>query len=476
MTTAERLRLLGCIALPLLMALVLHLAPRPWVAAQAMDAARLAQADDSRLALAVHLKTAVAQYPWRADLWEAKGRSELALDDPLGARVSFAWARATGELSPSGQLALGDTYQKTGELPEAIHTWQDLLERSGPSAEIFDRLSRAHQQTGDYAQVLADLQAWAELAPQDGEVAYRLALVQAIYQPEAALDTLLKAGELDPAAASAARQVREALIVGAEQDSRTYQLVLVGRVLGLLGEWPLAEASFNQAVQADPAYAEAWAFLGEARQQNGGDGEAALQRAAALAPDSLVVQALQALSWRRQGRLDQALVVLHTIADRDGSNALWQAELGNTLAQMGDLPSALRYFQKAVEVAPQNPVYWRSLAAFCIRYGIAIPETGLDAARQAVALAPDDPQSLDLLAQVMMVLNDLISARRFLERALAVQPDYTLASLHMGQVLLELGEREPAFQALMSAIRSGGTQPAAVQAKRVLAQNFPAAP
>jgi tetratricopeptide (TPR) repeat protein len=244
----------------------------------------------------------------------------------------------------------------------------------------------------------------------------------------------------------------------------------------MLDEWPLAEEAFNRAVQADPAYAEAWAFLGEARQQNGGDGRPALQHAADLSPDSLIVQALQALSWRRQGRLDLALVNLHAIADRDVQNAIWQAELGNTLAQMGDLPTALAYFQKAVEVEPQNPVYWRMLASFCLHYDISLADTGLDAARQAVALAPEDPQSLDVLAQVMVALNDLVSARRLLERALSARPDDPQANLHLGLVLLAQGEREAAFQALMTAVRAGGDQPAAVQAKQALAENFPEAP
>ena len=473
MQRGERIWLFSFILIPILLSLLFRISPRPWSIARSMDDARLSRADNHTNALISYLKTSVEFYPWRADLWEQRGINELISGNAAQALISLQQAANMSGLTPSGWLSLGDTYLQMNDIPSAIQTWKAQLAFSGASDELYGRLSQVYQTAGDSAQALQILEDWAAWNPKNGKVLYRLGLYQSIYQPEMALSTLLEAADADPGVTASVQQVRSALVAGDQEKNQPYQLVLVGRSLGALGEWSLAEEAFNRACQLAPEYAEAWAFLGEARQQTGKDGTEALERAVSLAPDSLLVQALRALSWRREGRMDLALVSLHAIADRESQNGLWQLELGNTLVQMGDLPSALTYFQKAVQLEPQNPVYWRALAAFSVRYGISVSDVGLEAARQAVALSPEDPQSLDVMAQVMMVSGDLVSASRFLERALKLQPDFALASLHLGLILLQQGERDRAFQALSDASRYGSGSNVGIQARRLIAQNFP---
>jgi hypothetical protein len=80
-------------------------------------------------------------------------------------------------------------------------------------------------------------------------------------------------------------------------------LFAIGRGLGLVEEWGLAEKAFEKAVSADGKYAEAWAWLGEASQQNGQDGGADLSQALALDPQDAIVHALRGHVNRRRHQL-----------------------------------------------------------------------------------------------------------------------------------------------------------------------------
>jgi tetratricopeptide (TPR) repeat protein len=458
---------------PLFLLFFLQVSPRPWSVANSLVRARQSQNDHHPRSVAINLGIPSEFYPWRSDLWELKGSNELASGDAALALLSFKQVADDGELSREALIALGDAYLQNKDPTQAIRTWESYRMRYGPLVGIYSRLSHAYESIGDAQAVLSILMDWATLTPEDGNVLYRLGLYQAVYAPESALPVLLRAAETNQGVSASARMVRAALILGQNENNPVYQLVLVGRALGKLAEWRLAEEAFGKACQQDPGYAEAWAFLGEAYQQNGKNGAPAIQHAIELAPDSLVVQVLQALYWRRAGKADLALASLDAIALREPKNGIWQVELGNTFAQMGDLPAALTYFQNAVEIEPENPVFWRALAAFSLRFNISLQEVGLEAARKAVVLSPGDPLNLDLLATMMIVFNDYVSAKRFLEKALQLQPDFAPAYLHLGLLLLEYGDKEGAHLMLIKAAGFGAGTPEGLQAQDLLNKTYP---
>ena len=96
------------------------------------------------------------------------------------------------------------------------------------------------------------------------------------------------------------------------------------------------------------------------------------------------------------------------------------------------------------------------------------------AARQAVILDPDDPTSLDAMAQIYLLLESPHIARRFLERALAADGDYAPAHLHMGLIHIMDGDRLWAFQrfTLAKNLAAAGS-PTADQVERLLETYFP---
>ena len=161
------------------------------------------------------------------------------------------------------------------------------------------------------AQVLSDrreyhqaAQLWQqalEADPGSAHAHYQLGLIQSLTNPEEAADHLQQAIALDPGLEPSARKVLDALRQAKVVDDRAYQLTITGQAFASLEEWDLAQAALETAVGLDPEYAEAWAYLGEIRQQTGsGNSLDALREAVSLDPECLPGHQVRAVqSFRR---------------------------------------------------------------------------------------------------------------------------------------------------------------------------------
>jgi predicted Zn-dependent protease len=167
------------------------------------------------------------------------------------------------------------------------------------------------------------------------------------------------------------------------------------------------------------------------------------------------------------------LTYLYAAATIDPENPSVQVELANTLANLGNTSAALTHYQRATQLAPDNPLYWRLLGEFAVQQEIQIRETALPAAREALLLTPDDPANLDLMGQVFFLLSDLYTAERFLWRAIQVDPGYPPARLHLGLVYLALGKTTDAYAQLSLATQLAPDTPTSEQALRLLQRYFP---
>jgi tetratricopeptide (TPR) repeat protein len=347
-----------------------------------------------------------------------------------------------------------------------------------PADDIYTRLLPVHRQQADYPAVLADLQALTDLQPDDAGLQYQLGLVLAALQPEEALSHLSRAAELDPSLAEQTDKLAQNIRIARLKDDPAFTLLEAGRALGALNEWALAAEAFRRATQTRPDYAEAWAYLGEARQQlpeaqAGGDGLAELDYALQLDPKSLSAHMFLSLYWQRQGQLDRALDYLDQAASLYPDNPTLHTEMGHVLALQGDLPAAQQAYQQAIELAPQDPIYYRLLAAFSLAHNYQVSQVGLPAARKALLLSPNDPASLDMLGQVLLELGDSTSAKRFLERAVLQQPRYAPAHLHLGLIYVIEGNRQAAYEKFNHVLSLAPGTTAADQAQRLLDNYFP---
>lgn len=449
---------------------LLGLAPRPLATARGLERARQSLETGDPRGAAAWLGLAAARQPWRSDLWAQAGRAAYAGGD---ARAAVGYLGRAAPLGVSDLLLLGDAFARGGNVQQAIDTWEGARQRYGESPAVYSRLLQAQSARGDYAAATATLQTLLRLSPSDARSTYRLGLLLAANQPEQAIAYLVQAAALDPAVSAAAQKLQFSIETARVVDEPAYTFTSVGQVLASMDEWILAAQAFDHATQARPDYADAWAFLGEARQHIGADGFPALQTAIHLAPASLSANALLGLYYERQAQYDLAIPYISQTIQLQPDNPVWQVELGNIRAAQGDLQSALAAYQQATLLSPKEFLYWRLLAEFCLQRQIQIRTVALPAARQAVLLNPADAQNLDAMGQALLSLQDAYNAERFLQRALQIQADYAPAYLHLGELYLFQGDRERAHRSLQQALALRPDPATATQARRLLEQHFP---
>ena len=461
------------LVLPLILALLVSLAPNPWTMTAAMENARLATDSHLPKQAAGYLRQAVQYEPWRSELWFQIAGLELQAGNPANAITAFEQASRVSSLSPDQQQSLGEAYLAAYDPASAERVWQALIQSGQASPDTFKLLADTQWQAGDFSGAQQTLTAWLAAQPGNAETAFRLGLLLVADHPQQALPYFQEAASHDSSLQPQVDSIRQALSLADLKDDPSYRQVLIGRSLGSLGYWDLAAQSFNRSTELNPGYAEAWAFLGEAYQHLDKDGYPKLQKAQQLAPDSITVQALLALYWRRQGHPEKALPALQAVAAAEPIQGAWQIELGTTLADIGKINEALPYFQHAVALEPGSAPYWEILAQFCITNELDLRTLGLPAARQAVLLAPRDPAALATMGWSMYALGDMQEAERFYLRALQADPDFAFAHLHLGQVYLQEKQFPLAYQHLHKALDLSKNQPDIhLMAQRLLQQYF----
>lgn len=470
---------------------LLGLAPRPHQETESMMQARQAQEKGDPAGASRDLAMAAAQNPWRADLWEQVGTLALQAGDHQAARHYLEYAgevhTALGsQMSAQSRLDLGDACLGTDDLPAAIQAWDQSIAAGAPSDQAGWRVIQAQRVLGLYPEARERLSDLTGNYPDNAQINYEYGLISAALDPQAALEPLSRAAELDPTLEKNVEILRRSILSARISEEPAYALVSAGQALAALDHWDLAAEAFYQAALQFPDYADAWAFLGGARQMlqyaggslsqapsAQGDGWTEIQTALELDPLSLSALNFAVIYWLNQGREDLALGYAQNAAQEKPDEPDLQVQLGNLLAANGDLDGADAAFQQAAELAPFEPAPLHARIDFSLKYGYQVSQVALPAARQAVTIAPQDPITLDLMAQVLIQLGDLPTARRFVMQALEQNPNFASAHIHLGVIYLLEGQEEAGYQELTlaeSLVDEEG--PLASQIERLLASFF----
>ena len=428
-----------------------------------------ARTTPSHLDAAEHYLAAARRIPWRPDLYELAGHYFYHAAEYARAQDAYQMTFDRNALSPEGWVAWGDVIYLGGEAERAADLWEQGLAQPHPSVKLYSRLAEIRQQGGDYTKAAQYLGLYVADYGDDAPAHYRLGLLLTLSDPGRALSEMLSASQLDPQFDPAAQTLRTALNLSALAGTPSDQKVIIGGGLGLVDEWGLARAAFDEAVKLDGKNAEAWAWLGEADQHTAGN-EALnhLERALDLDSNSPVVRGLRGLYFQRTGNHRQALIEFQTAAKLEPENPAWYVSIGDEFTNLGDLILALEAHQVATTVAPGDASYWRLLADFCARNGIRIRDVGIPAAQTAVKLAPDDPLALDTLGWSLVLDGRYYEAERFLSRALDAAPRLASAHFHLALLYLETNNTDAMREHLVQARDLGSKE-----AEALLNQYFP---
>jgi tetratricopeptide (TPR) repeat protein len=456
-------------ALILITIMILILAPRPLAGFLDLKSAGRFEAALNGAKASQAYAAAAERLPWMPSLWEKAGLAAMQVNDINNAVSFLDRAMQRGAISKGGWLALGKAYQASGHLSQAIDAWEYAL----PLVQANSDLAAAQRSLGNFSSAIEYWRTTMTMDAENPAAHYMLGLLLMATAPEQALPELIQSARLDPHLDPTVQGLRTALNKSLSSDDRATHFLAAGQALATLGEWDLAAEAFRQAISLHSNDAEAWAWLGEAQQQQGHDGGSEMDRAVSSDPESAMVQGLYGLYLQRQGKPETARAAFQKAVDLEPENAGWQIALGSAWEQAGDLVTAYDHYLRAVKLAPQNASTWRALVAFSLNNSVDLVDTGRPAALRLVGLAPEDWQSFDLAGQMEFQLEDYSTAKVYLMKAIHLDPTQAASALHLGLVYLQTGDSTAAWSYLNLAKTFDPDGDYGWQAGRLLERYFP---
>lgn len=305
---------------------------------------------------------------------------------------------------------------------------------------------------GEFQEAEALLRLLATIQPSDADAQLALGMLIVTRDPEGALSYLQLASEMGTEREDLARALIEVIEGAREQVDAAYSLAQVGQLYSRRGEWRLAVQAFEQALEIEPGYTEARAYLGLALDQSGGDGLVYLEQAIAEAPDAPLPLVLLGKHWRGRNDPQLALAAFERAAELDPQDPTIALDLGLAYSAVGEVEAAKSAFLHAVQLEPQDPITWQLLSQFSLDQEIELETLALPAARRAVFLDPDRSSALDALGYSHFLAGDWILADRFLNLAIGADMPAPAAYYHLGILRLTLGDTAAGKEALNRAL------------------------
>jgi tetratricopeptide (TPR) repeat protein len=413
--------------------------------------------------------------PWRrlGDLYAAWRRPDDALD-------AYGQALRRGDDAAALDRSLAQLYATLGDLRRSASLWDDYVRRRPEDRGARLALARTAIQLADWERARAEMERLLAHAAPDPVVHAWLGLLLIGPEPATGLSHLQRASD-DPALATALAPVFAAEHHSSTADNKAFRSALLGAsfldldltALGQLSEpvpngrdrmpveqlknatATLALRSLLAAVYRDPGYADAYAYLGQAFDQLGWSAWAqnALRYALQLAPQSPVVQTLIGLYWDRHGAPAMARHFYEVAYKQDPDNVALSLEIAATYAAQGQYTAAEVWLLLAVEVAPDDPQVWKTLAHFYLDLGVDVEESGMAAATRLLELAPNDAQAHDLMGWAYFLDQEDALARASLTQALALDPTLASAHYHLGRLNARQGHHAQASRDYYRAAR-----------------------
>ena len=224
----------------------------------------------------------------------------------------------------------------------------------------------------------------------------------------------------------------------------------------------LAQQMFSRAIELDPHFARAYAGLALSGARLAvWFGEpipfesvlAAAGKAVALAPDLAEAHAAMGQALSEIGRRDEAEAAFQRALELEPDHFEANLFYGRHWSTAGAYERALPYFVRATEVRPED--YQAPFMVEAVLRGLGRRDEGVPYARMGLARAeealrkhPESSRPAQLGATTLAAMGEVNEAKKWLERALAVDPDDTHIKYNAACVWAQIGEPDKAFDLL----------------------------
>jgi tetratricopeptide (TPR) repeat protein len=342
---------------------------------------------------------------------------------------------------------------RSGQLAPALEAWQSSDSACPQSIDFLSRVTTAALDSQNYGLATAALEEHFKLRPGDAQILLQLGTLTAIQDPEAALSYLQLALDLMPESEGWIRDLIRNIEDARVFDEPAYSYAQVGIFLSNHNQWEYARVALEAAVQADPNYSDAYAYLGLALDRTGEDGGGEIQRAIDLAPNQTLPHLLMGIHWLDQNEPGLSINELILATELDPENPAIAAQLGAAHAADGNVEAAIEAYLFATDLEPQDPDFWLLLAQYSLAQRYDIENIGLPAARNAAGLAPENSRAFAVLGYSNFLAGDFTSAEEAFNHAIRLDSQNALTQYYLGQLRSEQGDFEAAVAAFQMAAR-----------------------
>jgi serine/threonine protein kinase/tetratricopeptide (TPR) repeat protein len=242
--------------------------------------------------------------------------------------------------------------------------------------------------------------------------------------------------------------------------------IFLGNTYDALGRTADAEQQFRHAIAISPQCWNCYNSLGIflSKHARYADAAQAWQKVIELTPDNRWGYTNVSAAYFYIGQFEKASEYNEKALQIAPQDPSLYANAGTLAFFLEHFEEDVKYLQKAIDLAPSDFYHWGNLGdAYHMMPGQSPKATAayLQAIRLAEAqlkINPKDPSVLSYVAHYYSRTNDPASAKKYLEKALALPTEDTEVFLNATLVYLDSAERDQAFVWLQKAVKAGYTR------------------
>ncbi|MGE0642968.1 MAG: tetratricopeptide repeat protein [Nitrospira sp.] len=395
------------------------------------------------------------------------------------------WGSAEKKIAKHRERA--EQYMEKEQYPEAIIEYQNVVQLAPNNSEIHYQLALAHLKHGSVPSLQG---AFAELT-------------KTVELDKTNYDAHLKLGELYLLGNEPAKARERAEIILASTPQNTDSLILRGR--SLINETryqegiaelkkaieadpntmatyislarayfatknlSAAEATLNQALTINPRSLEIMIALGDFRDSTGKPDQAEVmyKQAIETAPDKDALYLKLAGHYQSRNRLTDAEATLRALADRMPQSEIPQIHLGDFFTTIGQLDKAFSSYQKAAEITPTSEIARDKLISHYLDSGkVSEAEPKI---REVLAKDEHDLMGRFFDARLKLARSGTDDGITLLQGVLKDRPQFSGAHYYLGLARMQKQQPAQARSAFTEALKY---QPRFGEAYTALAQLY----